>query len=157
MIVTKQKIKKICDELRSLGKKIVTTNGSFDLLHAGHLKSLEIAKTYGDVLIIGLNSDKSVKAYKNPLRPIIDEMNRAKMLDALSVVNYVVIFDELDPIDFLSYVKPDFHVKSKEGFKGIETSIVEKNGGQIILIDDIPGLSTTEIIKKIIEINNLEK
>ncbi len=129
--------------------KIVTTNGAFDILHIGHVKSLEEAKSFGDLLIVGLNSDSSIKGYKSPLRPIIPQKERAEMLASLEVVDYVAIFDELTPINFLSKVKPNIHVKSKSGFKGIETKIVEKNGGKIILTDDILGISTTEIINRI--------
>lgn len=130
------------------GIKIATTNGAFDILHIGHVKSLEKAKSFGDLLIVGLNSDSSIKGYKSPLRPIIPQKERAEMLASLEVVDYVVIFDELTPINFLSKVKPNIHVKSKSGFKGIETEIVEKNGGKIILVEDIPCISTTEIINR---------
>jgi len=153
-IVSFLDIEKISSELKKQGKVIVTTNGAFDILHYGHVMSLEKAKSYGDILIIGLNSDSSIKQYKSLDRPIISQEYRAKMLASLEIVDYVVIFDETNPIKFLSYVKPNFHVKSKLGFKGIEKDIVEKNNGKIILIDDIPGISTSEIINKII---NLEK
>lgn len=138
-------------EIKKRRVKIVTTNGAFDLIHAGHVRTLKKAKTYGDILIVGLNSDSSVKRYKSPLRPIISQKERAEMLASLEIVDYVSIFDEDDPREFIKLVKPDFHVKSKSGFKGIETEVVETNGGKIILLDDIPGLSTSNIIKKIIK------
>ena len=135
-----------------IGRKIVTTNGAFDIIHAGHIQTLEKAKSYGDILIVGLNSDSSIKRYKSPLRPIIPQKERAEMLAALSVVDYVSIFEENDPREFIKAVKPNFHVKSRLGFKGIEKEVVEENGGKIVLIDDMPGLSTTDIINKIIKI-----
>ena len=151
-IVNFEEIEKISENLKKQGKIIVTTNGAFDILHYGHVMSLEKAKSFGDILIIGLNSDSSIKKYKSEDRPIISQEYRSKMLASLEVVDYVVIFDETDPIKFLSYVKPNFHVKSKSGFKGLETEIVETNGGKIELIEDIPGISTTDIIKKIVVI-----
>ena len=143
-------IKLIAAELKGK-KKIVTTNGSFDILHMGHVKTFYDAKEYGDVLIVGLNSDSSIKAYKSPNRPINNQKDRALMLAALEMVDYVVIFDELDPCAFLDVVKPDVHVKSKSGYKGIEKDTVEKNGGKVILLDDEPGYSTTDLIKRIID------
>ncbi len=155
-IISIEKIGEIIQKQRNNGKTIVTTNGAFDLLHAGHIASLEKAKEQGDILVIGLNSDSSIKKYKSINRPIIPQEYRAKILAALEIVNYVVIFDETDPINFLSKVKTDVHVKSKTGYKGIEKNVVEENGGKIILMDDIPGLSTTNIISKIIEIHEKE-
>jgi rfaE bifunctional protein nucleotidyltransferase chain/domain len=160
-IVSKNEIGKIVTDLRKKNPniKIVTTNGAFDILHSGHLYSLEEAKKQGDILIVGLNSDKSVKEYKSKNRPIISENERAKMLAGLKCVNFIVIFDETNPIDFLSHIRPDVHVKSKEGYKGIEKDVVEGNGGKLFLIEDKPGLfSTTKIIEKIkylIEIGEL--
>jgi glycerol-3-phosphate cytidylyltransferase len=156
-IVSFSEIEKISQELKNKGNIIVTTNGAFDILHYGHVMSLEKAKSFGDILIIGLNSDSSIKQYKSEDRPIIPQDYRAKMLASLEIVDYVVIFDETTPINFLSHVKTNFHVKSKSGFKGIETEIVESNGGKIELIDDIPGISTTDIIKKIIEVEKNKK
>ena len=129
------------------GHKIVTTNGAFDLLHKGHLHTLEEAKSYGDYLIVGLNSDSSIKGYKSPHRPIIPESQRAYMLASLSVVDYVTIFHEIDPIKFIEAMKPDFHVKSRTGFKGLETNVVHKTGS-LVLIDDLEGYSSTDIINR---------
>ena len=138
------------DSLKELGgKKIVTTNGSFDIIHIGHVKSLVEAKKLGDVLIVGLNSDSSIKKYKSPDRPIIGQEDRAEMLAALECVDYVTIFDETDPIELLKIIKPDFHVKSKSGFKGLERDVVEENGGKIILLDDVEGKSTTGILERL--------
>lgn len=137
--------------------KVVTTNGAFDIIHAGHVRTLQKAKSYGDILIVGLNSDKSIRQYKSPLRPIVPEKERAEMLSALEVVNYVVIFDETNPIELLRIIKPDFHVKSKSGYKGLEKDAVESNGGKIILLEDIPGFSTTNLIQRIKEVLESEK
>lgn len=150
-ILTKAQMKRAVETMRDFNPriKIVTTNGAFDLMHAGHLHSLEQARKQGDVLIVCLNSDASIKRYKSVDRPIICEKERARLLEALSVVNYIVIFGEDDPREILSVIKPDVHVKSKSGYKGIEREVVESNGGKIVLLDDVPGLSTTDIVTKI--------
>jgi rfaE bifunctional protein nucleotidyltransferase chain/domain len=134
--------------------RIVTTNGAFDILHAGHIESLALAKSYGDLLIVGLNSDASVRKYKSVNRPIIPEADRAKMLSALYFVDYVVMFDETDPREFLKRINPTYHVKSRKGYLGIEGDVVREGGGKVVLVDDIPGLSTSDIVKKISECEN---
>ncbi len=136
--------------LRTQGKRIVTINGSFDLLHAGHLFILEEAKRQGDVLIVGLNSDASVKRYKSADRPLIPEAERAQMLLALRCVDYVHIFDEDVPMPFLEEVRPDVHVNGSEyGNECIEAPAVRQHGGTIHIVEKIPGLSTSQIIAKI--------
>ena len=133
--------------LRAKGKRIVTTNGSFDLLHKGHLHLLNEARQHGDVLIVGLNSDMSVKAYKGPTRPIVPERQRADMLLALRVVDYVHIFEETDPVAFLREINPDVHVNSAEyGENCIESKTVKNGGGTIHLVERIAGLSTSRLI-----------
>jgi D-beta-D-heptose 7-phosphate kinase/D-beta-D-heptose 1-phosphate adenosyltransferase len=133
--------------LRAKGKRIVTTNGSFDLLHKGHLHLLNEARQRGDVLIVGLNSDRSVKAYKGPSRPLVPERQRAEMLLALRMVDYVHIFDDTNPIAFLREINPDVHVNSAEyGADCIERQTVQSGGGTIHLVERIPGLSTTGLI-----------
>jgi D-beta-D-heptose 7-phosphate kinase/D-beta-D-heptose 1-phosphate adenosyltransferase len=132
--------------LRSKGKRIVTINGSFDILHNGHLYILNEARKRGDVLIVGLNSDASVRSYKGPDRPIVPERHRAEMLLALRMVDYVHIFDELDPIAFLKELRPDVHVNGSEyGSNCIESEIVKEGGGKIHIVDRIPGFSTTRL------------
>ena len=155
--MTKNKIKTI-QELKGLvkelkNKKIVTTNGVFDILHLGHIKYLQEAKKLGDVLIVAINSDNSVKQIKGPERPINSEQSRAEVLAALSFVDYVVIFNETDPIYILSEIKPDIHVKGGDYNINqiIEKDIIEKNNGKIILIPEIKGYSTTDLINKIIK------
>ena len=162
-IKNREEINEIVTSIRknSPEKKIVTTNGCFDVLHVGHVYSLVKAKSYGNLLIVGLNSDASVRKYKSSdKRPIIPQQQRAEMLAALEVVDYVVIFDETDSQALLSVIKPDFHVKSKSGFiarPGFvdcnERGVVESNGGKIVAIDDIPGISTTEIARRMKELD----
>jgi D-glycero-beta-D-manno-heptose 1-phosphate adenylyltransferase len=119
--------------LRTKGRRIVTINGSFDLLHAGHLFILSQARQQEDVLIVGLNSDASVKGYKGDERPLVSERQRAEMLLALRTVDYVHIFDELNPIAFLNEVKPDVHVNGAEyGADCIESETVRLNGAGFI-------------------------
>ena len=139
--------------LRAEGKTIVTYNGSFDILHVGHVRSLQEAKTLGDVLIVPLNSDKSVKMYKGPKRPIVGERERAEMLSALGCVDYVVLFDETDPIRILDIIKPHIHANGADyGENCIEKDIVEKNGGKIHILKWSDGFSTSQLIKKIVDL-----
>jgi rfaE bifunctional protein nucleotidyltransferase chain/domain len=153
---TRDEIRELAGILKVKGKKIVTTNGAFDVIHSGHIKSLDIAKSKGDILIVGINSDASVRRYKSPLRPILPQDYRAQMIAALSIVDYVVIFDEDDPRELLLAIKPHVHVKSKSGYKGIEKDAVEGNGGTIFLFDDLPGISTTYILERVREIDKVE-
>ena len=150
MIKTLEELVKIRDILRHEGKVVVTTNGAFDILHAGHIKALEESKEQGDALIVGINSDASVKRYKNEKRPFIPENDRAVLVAALSCVDYVFIFDEDDPCEFLKTLKPDIHTNSEEyGEDCVEAKVLDENNGRLYLIKKIPGLSTTEIIEKI--------
>ena len=153
-IKTIEELKKIIKNLKSQNKKIVTTNGVFDILHLGHIKYLQEAKKLGDILAIALNSDSSVKQIKGPQRPINDQEARAEVLASLEFVDYIVIFNETDPVKILSEIKPDIHVKGGDYKLGeiIEKDIVEKNNGKIILIPEIKGYSTTNLIDKIIKI-----
>jgi len=139
---------KIIEKHRKEGKKIVTTNGCFDILHVGHIHSFETAKKQGDILIVGVNSDRSVKAYKGPSRPVNSQHERAKMVASLKPVDYVIIFDEDTPNELLDKIKTDVHVKSKTGYTGVEEKTVIKHGGRVFLVEDIPNKSTTNIINK---------
>ncbi|HIH38463.1 D-glycero-beta-D-manno-heptose-7-phosphate kinase [Candidatus Woesearchaeota archaeon] len=158
-IKSREQITLVAKQVRAEGKKIVTTNGSFDLLHAGHLKYLNEAKAQGDVLIVGLNSDDSVRRWKKTVgyedwknRPIIPEQYRARMLAALKSVDYVTIFDETEPFEFLNSVHPDVHVNGSEyGEKCIEADLIKSMGGRIHIVEKEAGLSTSEVIKKIKE------
>ncbi|WP_277668750.1 D-glycero-beta-D-manno-heptose-7-phosphate kinase [Caproiciproducens galactitolivorans] len=146
-------LKEICRQLNAQGKKVVFTNGCFDLLHAGHLVSLQTAKSFGDVLIVGLNSDRSVKSLKGYSRPIIDEQNRAKMLAGLECVDYLTIFDEDTPENLIQEICPDILVKGEdwEDKKIAGEDFVLAHGGKIEYIPLKPGFSTTNIIQKIKE------
>lgn len=148
-----QEIRKIAESLRCRGEKIVTTNGVFDIIHVGHARYLQKAKSLGDVLIIGLNSDSSVRMIKGPMRPINDEKSRAEVLAALECVDYIVIFDDTDPVRLLSEIKPDIHVKGGDYRIGeiIERGAVEKNNGKVVLMPMEKGYSTTGLIKKIVD------
>jgi rfaE bifunctional protein nucleotidyltransferase chain/domain len=134
--------------LRARGRRIVTVNGSFDVLHNGHLHILKEARQRGDVLIVGLNSDASVRSYKGPDRPIVTERRRADMLLALRAVDYVHIFDEADPIAFLEQIRPDVHVNGSEyGEECIEADTVKRGGGVIHIVKRLPGLSTSGLVE----------
>lgn len=150
MIISPESLPDLVKKLRKEKKKIATLNGSFDLLHAGHLYILTEAKKQGDVLIVALNSDASIQKYKHPSRPIIPLKYRLEMLDALSCVDYVTWFDETDPRAILEKIAPDCHVNGAEyGENCIEKETVEKLGGKIYLVPRIEGLATSTIIKKI--------
>lgn len=137
-------------QIRQEGKTIATLNGSFDLLHAGHLYILFEASKTADVLIVAVNSDASVKAYKNPKRPLVPLSYRIEMLTALAFVDYVTWFEEPNPCAILDKIRPDVHVNGEEyGTECLEAAVVKKHGGQLHLVNRIPGLATSEIIKKI--------
>ncbi len=147
-VIPRSGLASLATTLRARGKRIVTVNGSFDLIHSGHLHILNEARRQGDVLIVGLNSDASVRSYKGPSRPILPEQRRAEMLLALRMVDYVHNFDELDPIPFLGEVKPDVHVNGSEyGADCIESETVIRGGGQIHIVEKIPGISTTALLE----------
>lgn len=139
------------ERLKKEGKKIVFTNGCFDILHVGHTRYLKDAKKLGDVLILGLNSDESVRSLKGEKRPLVPENERADVVAALESVDYVTIFHEQTPLALIEYLKPDVLVKGgdwkKEQVVGRES--VEKQGGRVIIIPEIKGSSTTNIIEKI--------
>lgn len=140
-------------ELRERGVKLVWTNGCFDLLHAGHLQSLRLAREQGDALLVGLNSDASVRDLKNPDRPFVGERDRAAMLCALAAVDYVVIFGDKRCDGILEQVRPDIMVKGADytlqTLNQEERAAVERHGGEIRFIPLVPGLSTTNLVKKI--------
>lgn len=154
-----KEIEEIVKRAKNNEKKIVTTNGCFDILHIGHLKNLEEAKKLGDLLIVGINSDRSVRAFKGSKRPIIPQDERAELVAALSPVDYVFIFDEDTPKEWLAKIKPDIHVKGSDRNMDqiIEKDTVEKNGGRIALIPCVKDKSTTNVIEKIIRLFLSEK
>lgn len=141
------------EALKSQGKTIATLNGSFDLLHAGHLEMIYQASLQADILIVGLNTDRSIQEYKSPKRPIISLENRLQMMAALYMVDYVTFFDELDPREMLKKIKPHVHVNGSEyGENCIEASTVQEGGGRIHIVSLVPGLSTSQIITKILQV-----
>jgi len=149
-LVPRRALGQLASTLRAKGKRLVTVNGSFDLLHGGHLHLLSEARRQGDVLIVGLNSDSSVRGYKGPTRPIVPERQRAEMLLALRTVDYVHIFDELTPIAFLQEVKPDVHVNGSEyGPDCIESVPIRAAGGEIYIVDKLPNLSTSGLLETV--------
>ena len=139
-------------QLKSKGLRIATLNGSFDLLHAGHLHIIYEGSKQADILIVALNSDKSIKGYKNKLRPIVPLEYRIEMMAALFFVDYVTWFDETTPCRLLEQIKPHIHINGAEyGVDCIESEVVRQGGGRVHLVERIPGLSTTMLIKKIKE------
>ncbi len=139
--------------LKKNGKRIVFTNGCFDILHAGHVRYLAAAGAEGDILIVGLNSDKSVKLIKGNKRPIISQAQRAEVLAALEPVNYVTIFNEPDPFKLICRIKPDVLVKGADWEEKdiIGADIVKKNGGRIVRVDIVQQISTSYIIQRIMD------
>jgi D-beta-D-heptose 7-phosphate kinase/D-beta-D-heptose 1-phosphate adenosyltransferase len=135
------------------GRRIVFTNGCFDLLHPGHIGSLEQARSLGDALIVGLNSDASVRQLKGAGRPVLPERERAEILAALECVDAVVIFDELTPREVIARLLPDVLVKGGDwpGDQIVGREEVEAAGGRVVSIPVVPGYSTTEILRKIRE------
>jgi D-beta-D-heptose 7-phosphate kinase / D-beta-D-heptose 1-phosphate adenosyltransferase len=146
-VKTLDEISKICNNSKSMGQKIVFTNGCFDILHAGHTIYLEAAKKYGDILIVGLNSDNSVTKLKGPNRPLNNQMDRALLLSALDSVDYVVIFDEDNPYELIKALKPHILVKGGDynSKKVVGDDIVE----EVKLIEFVKNKSTSNLIRKI--------
>jgi len=145
------------DELRTIvkqaqaeGKKIVFTNGCFDLIHSGHLHLLRQARTLGDMLVVAVNADQSVRALKGPQRPVLSEVGRAELIAALEMVDYVIVFDELDPCTILKELKPDVLVKGGDWpvDKVVGRDLVEQDGGTVVVIPYLEGHSTTKIIER---------
>ena len=133
-IVQHDKAVKLAQELKTQGKIVITYNGSFDILHAGHVRAIHEAKHKGDVLIILLNSDKSIRSYKGPNRPIIPEQDRAEMLAALEDVDHVVLFNEINPSNLLAQIKPNIHCKSPDWGKDWVERYTYLNGQKVSLV-----------------------
>jgi rfaE bifunctional protein nucleotidyltransferase chain/domain len=155
-VKTQQEITNIAHKLKKQGRTVASFNGSFDILHIGHVMSLKEAKSKGDVLIVLLNSDTSIKSYKGPTRPIVPQAERAEILSSLASVDYVAIFDEINPISILDKIKPDIHCNGSDwGKHCIEREIVEQNGGKIHVLKWHQGFSTTGLINKILETSSM--
>ena len=144
-------LKRIAAALNKKGRKIVFTNGCFDILHYGHVMYLEKAKRSGDCLIVGINSDLSVKKIKGPNRPIVNEFDRARVLAGLQSVDFVVIFNEETPLKLIQTLKPDVLIKGSDWKnKGIVGSdFVKSHGGKVLTVKLARGRSTTNLIKEI--------
>ncbi|MBR2143372.1 D-glycero-beta-D-manno-heptose 1-phosphate adenylyltransferase [Anaerovibrio sp.] len=151
MLIDSAKIQEFCQILRDGGQRVVFTNGCFDILHAGHVRYLSKARSFGDCLVLGLNSDASVRRIKGPARPINNEQDRAEVVGALGCVDYVVIFDEPTAEELITKVHPDVYVKG--GDYTLETlpegQLVQKYGGRVELVKLVEGRSTTNVINKI--------
>lgn len=150
MVINREVLCSLRDLAQIQGKKVVFTNGCFDILHAGHVTYLSEAKKLGDVLIVGLNSDDSVRRLKGASRPVNEQQDRAYVLDALASVDYVCIFEEDTPLELIEKVIPDVLVKGGdyrvEDIVGAD--IVGKNGGEVIVLPFVKGKSTTSIIER---------
>jgi len=141
----------IAAQARRNGKSVVFTNGCFDLLHRGHVHVLRQAKAAGDLLIVAINSDQSVKAIKGPTRPVAAEMDRLELIAAMEMVDYVILFDEPDPSKLITAIKPNVLAKGGDwGAAGVVgADIVEREGGRVVLVPYLKGYSTSEIIERI--------
>lgn len=150
-LIEKENLDNIIKKLKAENKKIVFTNGCFDILHAGHVRYLKESKKFGDILIVGLNSDVSVKKIKGESRPINPEMDRAEVLAGLEAVSYIVLFDETSPVKLLEEIKPDIYTKGADYTVETlpEAKTVLSYGGKIEFIKFLEGRSTTKIIDKI--------
>jgi D-beta-D-heptose 7-phosphate kinase/D-beta-D-heptose 1-phosphate adenosyltransferase len=143
-------MRKAREKLRAKGKKLVFTNGCFDILHAGHVDYLAFARKQGDALLVGLNSDLSVRKNKGKFRPLVNQNDRALILASLEAVDYVVIFNETEPAKLISKIIPDVLIKGADWAHYVSgKDIVEKHGGKVVLARLVPGRSTTGIIEKI--------
>jgi rfaE bifunctional protein nucleotidyltransferase chain/domain len=145
---------KVLESLREAGKRIVFTNGCFDILHAGHVRYLAAARSKGDILVLGLNSDVSVKSIKPENRPIVSQDQRAEVLAGLACVDYITIFDEPDPLALIQTIKPDVLIKGADWKETeiIGSDVVKSYGGKVIRIEVVPGISTSRIIQKILKL-----
>jgi rfaE bifunctional protein nucleotidyltransferase chain/domain len=152
-IKSPDQMKRILRMLKRDGKKIVFTNGCFDILHVGHIRYLAQARKLGDILVVGLNTDRSVRAIKGEKRPIVSENERAEVLSALKVVDYVVLFDEPAPLALIKALKPTILAKGAdwEEDKIIGGDVVKQSGGKVVRIPLVPGSSSTHLIEKIIK------
>lgn len=150
-IVTREEISELCAQYRKQGKTIVFTNGCFDILHAGHVTYLSRARSFGDLLVLGLNSDRSIQAIKGEKRPVVVQEQRACVMAALTCVDHVVIFDEPDPGALIESVIPQVLVKGADWPEDqiIGADFVRKNGGRVERIAFEQDISTTRIIQRI--------
>lgn len=141
----------IIDGLKKNHKVIITTNGCFDIIHVGHVRYLKETRKLGDILIVALNTDESVRRLKGPTRPVNNENDRAEVLSSLNPVDYVVLFNEQTPVDLLAKIKPDIHAKGGDynADNLPESATIKAAGGKLVFIPLVEGKSTTGIIEKI--------
>lgn len=144
-------IKKL-KSIRSDGKRIVFTNGCFDILHVGHVRYLQRAKAEGDILVIGLNSDRSVHVIKGAKRPVISEGQRAEVLASIAFVDYIILFDEPDPYHLIAAIAPDVLVKGADWAEEeiVGADAIKARGGRVLRVPVVPGVSTSQIIEEIV-------
>ena len=152
-ILTRDALELKLNKLRRSGKKIVFTNGCFDILHLGHVRYLSFARSSGDILVVGLNSDHSVKLIKGDKRPVVEQSQRAEVIAGLWSVDYVTIFDEADPLALIESLKPDVLVKGEDWPEQeiIGADVVQKHGGKIVRAPSVPDISSSIIIERIKE------
>jgi D-beta-D-heptose 7-phosphate kinase/D-beta-D-heptose 1-phosphate adenosyltransferase len=152
-IKIQEDLRSIVEDLKAKGKKIVFTNGCFELLHVGHIRYLEEAKALGDILVVGINSDRSVRSLKGPFRPILPEKERAEVLSGLGCIDYITIFDEADPLKLISTLQPHILVKGGDWTKEttVGKEVVEGLGGKVIILPFVQGASTSNLIETILK------
>ncbi|HXG23388.1 MAG TPA: D-glycero-beta-D-manno-heptose 1-phosphate adenylyltransferase [Chthonomonadales bacterium] len=152
-ILSREALAAVLESRRQRGERIVFTNGCFDILHVGHARYLAQARALGDLLVVGLNSDRSVQALKGSRRPLVPEDERAEMLAHLECVDYVSIFDEDRPDALIEVVQPAIHVKGGDYREEDlpEAAVVRKHGGRVVIMPLVEGRSTTNIITRILE------
>ena len=148
---TREELKSVVQRLQSYGKAVVFTNGCFDILHVGHIRYLEHAKSLGNYLVIGINSDDSVRKLKGPARPLNSEMDRAEVVAALQAVDYVTLFTEDTPEEIIAELRPDIHVKGGDyRIEDLpEADVVHGYGGKVVILPFVDGKSTTSIVERI--------
>ena len=151
-ILGRRSLKRRVSALRKAGKRVVFTNGCFDLLHIGHVRYLKRARSLGDALVVGVNSDRSVRRLKGRGRPLTPERERAEILASLSFIDYVTIFDEETPLELISEIRPDILVKGSDYGRGeiAGADVVEEGGGKVVRIPLVEGRSTKGLIRKIV-------
>ena len=154
-VMTAEKLAARLDEARKSGKKVVFTNGCFDILHAGHVRYLAAAGAEGDLLVVGMNSDASVRLIKGDKRPVVRQEHRAEVLASLDCVDYVVLFDAPQPLELIQALKPDVLVKGEDWTPEtiVGSDFVKSSGGQVVRISLVPEISTSRIIEKILDMH----
>ena len=150
-IKTRDEIKTVCEALRAQGRRVVFTNGCFDILHPGHIHCLKTARDAGDVLVVGMNDDESVRGLKGGGRPVLPQDQRAEILAALEIVDFVVLFHEATPYELIRAVQPDVLVKGGDYREEevVGRDVVRARGGYVMIVEPLPGVSTTAIIGRI--------